>query len=114
MIEFATIVYLKVDMLLLAYYDVEQASVAGYFLSIQILEAAVMLLTHVGYFSFNQYAKNSETQNREGDNAHRSVFKFIAMLTGLAAVGNFTWYVGGEWLLATVINKYIDSFEMNN
>lgn len=112
MIEFATIVYLKVDMLLLVYFGVEQTLVADYFLSIQILEAAVMLLTPISYFFFNQYAKNREARNQEGGNAHKSVFKYIVILTGLAAVGHFTWYVGGEWLLAAMFNKYIDSFEI--
>lgn len=113
MIEFATVAYLKVDILLLRYFDIGESVVAEYFLSIQIFEAAVMLVTPLGFFFFNQSAKlMRETKKRNNNGVTKALSKYVVILISLAALGHLTWYLTGQWLLVTMFNKYLDSYEL--
>lgn len=119
MIEFATIAFLKVDVLLLRYFNVEQFLVADYFFSIQIFEAVVMLLTPIGYFFFNRVARElgrTEIANHcatsHGEKGAALIIKYITVLVLIAALGQLTWYVAGRWILSTMFASYIGSFNL--
>lgn len=113
MIEFATVAYLKVDILLLNYFDIGESVIAEYFLSTQIFEAAVLLLTPLGFFFFNQSAKlMRETKNRNNNGVIKTLSKYVVILISFAALGHLIWYLIGQWLLETMFSKYLDSYEL--
>lgn len=113
LIEFATVAYLKVDIVFLRHFNIDQAKAADYFLSTQILDASVMLLTPIGYFFFNQYAKELRDEKIVASNrGNVSILRYIALLVSLVALGQLLWMFIGQWLLVTMFEKYLNSYEI--
>ena len=112
LIEFSTVAYLKLDMLFLKYFGISEPRMAEYFLSNQIFEAAVMIVTPIGYFFFNQYAERIRSEKLGVGSIDRSVLSYVAALIGLVVLGQGIWWLVGEWLLGTMFSKYAGSFEL--
>ncbi|GEA07038.1 hypothetical protein KUL42_17990 [Alteromonas sp. KUL42] len=97
----------------LRHFDIDQAKAADYFLSTQILDASVMLLTPIGYFFFNQYAKELRGEKIVANNrGNVSILRYIALLVSLVALGQLLWMFIGQWLLVTMFEKYLNSYEI--
>lgn len=103
-IEVATIAYLKLDVLLLAFFGVPSDELATYFFSIQLFEAALLLVMPIGYLFFNQI---------NADKLEKGVgHTFLVFAAGTLAISFcliIGWMVLGEFLLGSFFPGYIAS-----
>jgi len=103
-IEVATVAYIKVDVLLLAFLGIPSADIASYFFSIQLFEAALLLLMPLGYLFFNRI------NGTDSPSAKRSaLFVFGGGVILLSLVAMLGWAVVGPTLLETLFANYVSS-----
>ena len=103
-IEVATVAYLKVDVLLLAVLGVPSKQLATYFFSIQLFEAALLLVMPLGYLFFNQI--NSH-ERKEG--IFHTLIKFAAGTLAISVTLIVGWVALGEILLGSLFPNYLAS-----
>lgn len=104
-IEVATVAYMKVDVLMLWLFDLPAQSIASYFLSVQLLDAFVLLVLPLGYIFFNRI--NAETSLP----ARRSTLTKFASAVMLASIFLITcWSVIGQPIFETFFSKYALNF----
>jgi O-antigen/teichoic acid export membrane protein len=104
LIEVATVAYIKVDVLLLALLGIPSADIASYFFSIQLFEAALLLLMPLGYLFFNRI---NGTDIPSSKRAAVFVFGGGVMLVSLMAM--LGWSAVGMPLLETLFSHYVSS-----
>ena len=103
-IEVATVAYLKIDVLLLAFLGVPSHELATYFFSIQLFEAALLLIMPLGYLFFNQI---------NADEYKKGIgHTFVTFAAGTLAISGslfFGWIALGEFLLGSFFPGYLAS-----
>lgn len=104
LIEVATVAYLKVDVLLLALLDAPSEELATYFFSIQLFEAALLLVMPLGYLFFNQINANDSSKG-----AGHPFLLFAAATLGISVTLIFGWIAAGEILLECLFPSYLAS-----
>lgn len=107
LIELLTTAYLKVDVIILKLSGYDATNISSYYLSVQLLEAALLLMAPLAYLFFN-LANNALNRNSEFD-----IMKPATLTLVVASFGVFSWYLVGEWLLALFFPQYIDSFSLS-
>ena len=106
LIELATIAYLKLDVVMLGYWFGATDRLANYVLSIQIFEAAVLFLTPVAYFYFNQINLHKRPLSID---TGESYFYFGIMC--VFAIGIYIgWYYLGGALVEGFFPSYTDVY----
>ena len=103
-IEVATVAYIKVDVLLLAFLGVPSADIASYFFSIQLFEAALLVLMPLGYLFFNRI---NSTDIPSAKRSALLVFGAGVILVSLAVM--LGWYSVGMTLLEALFSHYVSS-----
>ena len=103
-IEVATVAYIKVDVLLLALLGIPSADIASYFFSIQLFEAALLVLMPVGYLFFNRI---NSTYIPSAKRSALLVFGAGVILVSLAVM--LGWYSVGMTLLEALFSHYVSS-----
>lgn len=103
-IEVATVAYLKVDVLLLAVLGVPSDELANYFFSIQLFEAALLLVMPIGYLFFNRINSNDFSKG-----AGHTFFIFAAGTLAISVTLMFGWMFLGEVLLGSFFPNYVAS-----
>lgn len=103
-IEAATVAYLKVDVLLLAFFGIPSHELATYFFSIQLFEAALLLVMPLGYLFFNQINANDSSKGA----GHISLI-FVAATLGISVTLIFGWMALGDVLLGSFFPNYVAS-----
>ena len=104
LIEVATIAYVKVDVLLLAFLGIPSADIASYFFSIQLFEAALLVLMPLGYLFFNRI-NGSDAPNLNA--TVLLVFGGGVFVVSLMVIAG--WAVLGPALLETLFANYVSS-----
>jgi O-antigen/teichoic acid export membrane protein len=100
LLEFSIIAYSKVDVLMLGWLDVPSNRFAEYFFSVQLYEAAILLLAPIGYFYFNRL--NEATKHE------RSSYYIISMLL-IVLAGILIWWFVGPIILSQFFPLYKES-----
>ena len=103
-VEVATVAYLKIDVLLLAFLGIPSHELATYFFSIQLFEAALLLIMPLGYLFFNQI---NADEFKKGE-AH-TFLKFAAGTFAICFTLIFGWMALGECLLGSFFPSYLAS-----
>ena len=104
LIELATIAYLKLDVVMLGYWFGANERLANYVLSIQIFEAAVLFLTPVAYFYFNQLNLHERSLPIDAGDSY-----FYFGIMSLFAIGIYIgWYYLGGALVEGFFPSYTD------
>lgn len=103
-IEVATVAYIKVDVLVLAFLGIPSADIASYFFSLQLFEAALLLLMPLGYLFFNRI---NSTDSSFAKRAGLFVFGGGVILLSLGAM--LGWAFAGPTLLETLFASYVSS-----
>lgn len=103
-IEVATVAYIKVDVLLLAISGIPSADLASYFFSVQLFEAALLLLMPVGYLFFNRISATGNTPDNRLTLLVFSVSASFAAVTVLLG-----WSILGPKLLDVFFSNYASS-----
>jgi O-antigen/teichoic acid export membrane protein len=104
LIEIATVAYIKVDVLLLALLGIPSADIASYFFSIQLFEAALLLLMPLGYLFFNRI------NGTDIPSAERSaLFVFGAGVILVSFVVMLGWSAVGMIILEALFSHYVSS-----
>jgi O-antigen/teichoic acid export membrane protein len=103
-IEVASVAYIKVDVLLLAFLGIPSADIASYFFSIQLFEAALLLLMPVGYLFFNRI---NGTDSPSAKRSALFVFGAGVILISLAVM--LGWSSVGMTLLQALFSHYVSS-----
>ena len=111
-IEFTTVAYLKLDMLFLKWFKVTPSLIADYYLSIQIFEASILIITPIGYFFFNRYAKQFKDNKVPFCFVLNMVLKFCTVMFGIILLGHMLWLLVGRNLLLLMFPDYLGSFEL--
>lgn len=108
LLEIATIAYIKLDVLLLRWISGSADQVAGYFFSVQLFEAAVLILAPVSYLFFNWLNQRSPVAGPSSVSSG----KFITLLLTVIVLMNLGWWVAGEQLLTHLFPAYTGSFSV--
>ena len=103
-IEVATVAYIKVDVLLLALLGIPAADIASYFFSIQLFEAALLLLMPLCYLFFNRI---NGTDSPSAKRSALFVFGAGVILVSLAIM--LGWFTVGMTLLQALFSHYVSS-----
>jgi O-antigen/teichoic acid export membrane protein len=110
LIELAIVAYTKVDMLLLRSLGVSTEESANYYFSVQVLDAAVLILAPISYFFFNRFAKRQTEVVRD----EALILKYAVAMVILVLTGQICWLGGGELILSWVFPQYVDSNSLIN
>lgn len=108
-IEFSTVAYTRLDMLFLNHFKVEQHIIADYYFSLQLFEAAILLLAPISYFFFNRYAQ-SQKKKYSMPSDGPSITLYSLSLLGLVFLGQLMWFLGGEYLLTLIFPQYVSAY----
>lgn len=103
-IEVATVAYIKVDVLLLAFLGAPSGDIASYFFSIQLFEAALLVLMPLGYLFFNRINGTDSPSVKRA-----ALFVFGGGVILLSLVPMLGWAVMGQTLLETLFASYVSS-----
>ena len=103
-IEVATVAYLKIDVLLLAFFGAPSDELATYFFSIQLFEAALLLVMPIGYLFFNQINAHDFKQG-----IGHLFLVFAAGTLAISVTLIFGWMAMGEFLLGSLFPNYRES-----
>ena len=103
-IEVATVAYIKVDVLLLAFLGVPSGDIASYFFSIQLFEAVLLVLMPLGYLFFNRINGTDSPSVKRA-----ALFVFGGGVILLSLVAMLGWAVVGPTLLETLFANYVSS-----
>ena len=104
LIEVATVAYIKVDVLLLALLDIPSADIASYFFSIQLFEAALLLLIPLGYLFFNRLSGTDIPSAKR-----TALFVFGGGVILVSLVVMLGWSALGMTLLKALFLHYVSS-----
>lgn len=111
-IEFATVAYLKFDMVMLKFLSVKSSSIAEYFLSIQLLEGAILIISPIGYFFFNRLATLAQRRDFEFSLLPKLAAKYVFFLLLIVIMGHCIWGFWGDFLLQSLFPKYLQSYKL--
>ncbi|WP_404401803.1 hypothetical protein LG288_02755 [Idiomarina seosinensis] len=103
LVELATVAYIRVDMLFLKGFDVESDAMAEYYLGIQVLDAALMIIAPISYLFFNQI-------NRSLRRWYQDAVPYVALMTAIVFAIIAGWWLIGEWILAVMFPQYVGSY----
>lgn len=108
LIEAGIVAYTKVDVLILKTFDIQANKIANYYFSLQVFEAAILILAPISYFFFNSYA-TSQTTNNIGINM---LIKYAMVMFGVVLIGHVTWLFFGSALLAMFFPQYSEAYDL--
>lgn len=103
-VELATIAYVKVDVLLLAFFGIPSDELAAYYFSIQLFEAALLLLMPLGYLFFNRINANDPSNRTD-----QIFLVFAVSVLATSALVISGWTMLGEILLERLFPYYVSS-----
>lgn len=106
-VEASILFYTRVDVPILNAFDIVKSEIADYYIAVQIFDAAVLILTPISYFFFNQFASRY-THTNATDLGF--VFRYVMAILSLVAVGQFLWFLTGQHFLAYFAASYVSSF----
>ncbi|MCC2606107.1 oligosaccharide flippase family protein [Planctobacterium marinum] len=106
-VEASILLYTRVDVPILNSFEIVKSEVADYYIAVQIFDAAVLILTPISYFFFNQLASRFSLTNSTDSGF---VFRYILILLGLVALGQLIWSNIGLQFLAYFAASYVSSF----
>lgn len=108
LIEVVTVLYLKVDILLLNRLGSSLEDIADYYLSVQVFDIGVMILSPLGYFFFNRYS-----QSKPGSGVSTALY-MAAFCTVIAALMHgFLWLFLSD-IFEFVSQRYAESHQLVN
>lgn len=107
-VELSIVAYTKVDVLMLNTFSIQPNAIANYYLSLQVFEAAILLLAPVSYFFFNRFSK-SLTNRVYGFSL---LLKYSLVMFALVFLGQLAWSYLGNSILETFFPKYDDVYDM--
>lgn len=108
LIEAAILTYTRVDVPLLKGVGIESYAIAEYYISVQIFDAAVLVLTPISYFFFNSIAEKLKLQM---SGQYSLMIKYSACLLSLVIIGQISWHFLGDLFLACFASQYLESGE---
>ncbi|BDX07661.1 hypothetical protein MACH26_31820 [Planctobacterium marinum] len=105
-IELVTVSFMKVDVLLLRYFDTNYQHLAEYFFSVQVFEAAILMLMPVTFLFFNRF-----NQKRDSQSGQSLLKKSALILSIVFSLGLMTWCFLGNFILSNLFPGYSNAFE---
>ncbi|XOV79163.1 MAG: lipopolysaccharide biosynthesis protein [Aestuariibacter sp.] len=105
-IELVTVFFMRLDMIFINQFDMPAESIAGYFFSLQVYEAAIMLLMPITYLFFNQYNRSISQHLRAAILVKSAGLILLMFVSGLGL-----WLIFGEMILQAVFPKYLTAYD---
>ena len=109
-LELATVSYMKLDILMLNFFDISNDRIAEYFLSIQIFEAVIFLVAPLSYMFFNKFNELRLSEKNEG------LFTLITqvgiLVITIALSVQLGWWLLGEWVVEVAFPLYKGSDQL--
>ncbi|MFT5164173.1 MAG: O-antigen/teichoic acid export membrane protein [Alteromonadaceae bacterium] len=106
-VEISSVFYLKSDVLLLRFFDLDMTVIADYFFAIQVFEIAVLVLMPIGYFYLNRLNLVEPEQR-----SHVSILPMLMVLLTLLVLmhGGFAWLA--PMVFPYAAPKYVESINV--
>ena len=109
-IEFASVFYLKSDVLLLRYFNFKMDDIANYFFAIQVFEFAVLVILPLGYFYFNRLGRNQGSSDRVVSTAE--TIKYLSLMFGLIGLMHACVWFFAPLIFPLMIPQYTASINV--